>query len=129
YIDLDGFKSVNDSFGHFIGDDFLIALSKRFRQSVRPDDLIARLGGDEFAVLVSRFGADAELGAIARRLIACVIETDADMKLGRVSASIGIATFPDRVGDYRRLFAVADETMYEVKRNGKDDFAFAARAN
>lgn len=127
YIDLDGFKRVNDTQGHRIGDEFLIAVSRRFRESVRTGDVVARIGGDEFAVLVTRFDTDAELSAIAERLIACVAQTDEQMGLGLVRASIGIASFPDRVDDYWRLVAAADETMYEVKRNGKNGFAFAQR--
>jgi diguanylate cyclase (GGDEF)-like protein len=126
YIDLDGFKRVNDTQGHRIGDEFLIAVSRRFRQSVRTGDVVARIGGDEFAVLVARFDSDSELAAIAQRLIACVAQTDEQMALGLVRASIGIATFPDRVDDYWRLVATADETMYDVKRNGKNGFAFAS---
>jgi diguanylate cyclase (GGDEF)-like protein len=129
YIDLDRFKQVNDSLGHRIGDEFLIAVSRRFRQSVRLVDVVARIGGDEFVVLVRGFATDAELEALAQRLIACVTQTDEQMGIGFVRASIGIASFPDPVQDYRRLVAVADETMYRVKRNGKNGYAFAERLN
>ena len=124
YVDLDGFKQVNDSLGHRVGDEFLIAVSKRFRVSVRKADVVARIGGDEFAVLVREFSTNAELGEIARRLIACVVQTDKEMGNGLVSASIGIASFPDPVDDYRRLVAAADEAMYRVKRSGKNSYAF-----
>jgi diguanylate cyclase (GGDEF)-like protein len=129
YIDLDGFKQVNDSLGHRVGDEFLIAVSRRFRQTVRAVDVVARFGGDEFVVLVREFSTNAELDAIAQRLLDCVRETDEQMGVGFVRASIGIATFPDTVGDYHQLVAVADETMYQVKRNGKNGYAFATRAN
>ena len=125
YIDLDGFKQVNDSRGHRTGDEFLIAVARRFRKSVRPVDVVARIGGDEFAVLVRGFSMDAELGSIAERLIACVVDTGEQMRIGFVSASIGIASFPQPVEDYRHLLAAADETMYQVKRNGKNGYAFA----
>jgi len=128
YIDLDGFKRVNDTHGHRIGDEFLIAVSRRFRQTVRNSDVVARIGGDEFAVLVREFSSDLELAAIAQRIINCVAETDARMNLSLVRASIGIASFPDRVADYWRLVAVADDTMYTVKRNGKNGYAFASSA-
>ncbi|WP_321792504.1 GGDEF domain-containing protein [Caballeronia sp. J97] len=126
YIDLDGFKRVNDTHGHRIGDEFLIAVSRRFRQAVRGGDLVARIGGDEFALLVREFSSDGELAVIAQRIIACVGETDAQMGLSIVRASIGIASFPDRVNDYWRLVAAADDTMYTVKRNGKNGYAFAS---
>ena len=125
YIDLDGFKRVNDTHGHRIGDEFLIAVSRRFRHAVRGGDLVARIGGDEFALLVSEFSNDGELAVIAQRIIACVGETDAQMGLSIVRASIGIASFPDRVNDYWRLVAAADDTMYTVKRNGKNGYAFS----
>jgi diguanylate cyclase (GGDEF)-like protein len=125
YIDLDGFKQVNDSLGHRVGDEFLIAIARRFRESLRLVDVVARIGGDEFAVLVRGFSTDVELGAIAERLIACVAETGEQMRVGFVSASIGIASFPQPIEDYRHLLAVADETMYQVKRSGKNGYAFA----
>jgi diguanylate cyclase (GGDEF)-like protein len=129
YVDLDGFKQVNDSLGHRIGDEFLIAVSKRFRESVRKVDLVARIGGDEFAVLVRAFSTEAELGEMAEHLIACVAQTDEQMDLGLVRASIGIASFPSPVGDYQRLLAAADEAMYRVKRSGKNGYAFAAQSD
>lgn len=128
YVDLDGFKQVNDALGHRVGDEFLIAVSQRFRESVRKVDVVARIGGDEFAVLVREYSTASELAAIARRLIACVVETDEQMGIGLVRASIGIASFPDLVDDYRRLVAAADEAMYRVKRGGKNGYAFIARA-
>ncbi|MDR6383189.1 GGDEF domain-containing protein [Paraburkholderia caribensis] len=125
YVDLDGFKQVNDTLGHAIGDEFLIALAQRFRQSLRPGDMVARMGGDEFAALVSGFGNDTELAGIAARLMNCVGETDTQMGLGLVRASVGIATYPDRIADHRLLVAAADGAMYEVKRHGKNGYAFA----
>jgi diguanylate cyclase (GGDEF)-like protein len=125
YIDLDGFKQVNDSLGHRAGDEFLIAVSKRFRKTVRLVDVVARFGGDEFVVLVREFSTNAELEAIAQRLIDCVLQTDEQMGVGFVRASIGIASFPNPVRDYHQLVAAADETMYQVKRNGKNGYAFA----
>ncbi|WP_158938635.1 GGDEF domain-containing protein [Burkholderia sp. S171] len=127
YIDLDGFKQVNDSLGHHVGDEFLIAVSKRFRKTVRLIDVVARFGGDEFVVLVHEFSTDAELEAIAQRLIDCVLKTGEQMGIGFVRASIGIASFPNPVRDYHQLVAAADETMYQVKRNGKNGYAFTTR--
>ncbi|MFT4066625.1 diguanylate cyclase domain-containing protein [Paraburkholderia sp.] len=128
YIDLDGFKQVNDSFGHPTGDAFLARVAACFRASVRRTDLVARIGGDEFAVLVQAFSNEMELADIARRLIDCVVFIDEQMGIGLVRASVGIASFPDSVGDHRRLVAAADEAMYQVKRDGKNGYAFAKRA-
>jgi diguanylate cyclase (GGDEF)-like protein len=126
YMDLDGFKGINDSLGHRAGDEFLVAVSRCFVQSVRSTDVVSRLGGDEFAVLVRDFAADEQLAAIADRLIACVGETAGQLRVGPVSASIGIATFPGSVRDCHRLVDAADETMYLAKRSGKSRYAFAA---
>ncbi|MFM0222581.1 GGDEF domain-containing protein [Paraburkholderia dipogonis] len=129
YVDLDGFKQVNDMLGHRVGDDFLIAVSRAFRESVRKVDVVARIGGDEFAVLVREYSTAPELAEIAQRLIACVVETDEQMGIGVVRASIGIASYPDLVSDYQRLVAAADDAMYRVKRGGKNGYAFAAQAD
>lgn len=129
YVDLDGFKQVNDSLGHRVGDEFLIAVSRRFRESVRKVDVVSRIGGDEFAILVREYSTDVELAEIARRLIACVVQTDEHLGIGLVRASVGIASFPDLVDDYHRLVAAADEAMYRVKRSGKNSYAFADPAN
>jgi diguanylate cyclase (GGDEF)-like protein len=126
YVDLDGFKQVNDTLGHRVGDEFLISVSRRFRESLRKVDVVARIGGDEFAVLIPAFSSHAELEEIAQRLIACVVRTDEQIGIGTVRASIGIATFPDLVDDHRRLVAAADHAMYEVKRGGKNGYAFVA---
>jgi len=124
YVDLDGFKQVNDTLGHGLGDQFLVVVSQRFRDSVRKTDLVARIGGDEFALLVREFSTQVELGEIAQRLIACVGRTDEQLGIGTVRASVGIASFPDLVDDYQRLVAAADDAMYQVKRNGKNGYAF-----
>ena len=129
YVDLDGFKQVNDTLGHRVGDEFLIAVSRAFRESVRKVDVVARIGGDEFAVLIREYSTRDELAEIAQRLIACVVETDTEMGIGVVRASIGIASYPDLVSDYQRLVAAADDAMYHVKRGGKNGYAFAAQAD
>ncbi|MGF6770826.1 diguanylate cyclase (GGDEF)-like protein [Paraburkholderia sp. GAS199] len=128
YIDLDGFKQVNDTLGHRFGDEFLIGVSRCFRESVRKSDVVARIGGDEFAVLVREFSTQEELAEIAQRLIECVVRTDEQMQIQTVRASVGIASFPDLVEDYQRLVAAADDAMYHVKRNGKNGYAFVTRA-
>jgi diguanylate cyclase (GGDEF)-like protein len=129
YVDLDGFKQVNDTLGHRVGDEFLIAVSQSFRESVRKGDVVARIGGDEFAVLIREYSTGDKLAEIAQRLIACVVETDEQMGIGMVRASIGIASYPDLVSDYQRLVAAADDAMYRVKRGGKNGYAFTSQAD
>lgn len=126
YVDLDGFKSINDTRGHRAGDEFLTAVAERFRRAVRTTDVVARIGGDEFAVLVHEFSSKTQLAAIAQRLVTCVDEVAQERAISGVGASIGIAGFPDAVDDYRCLLAAADEAMYHVKRTGKHRYAFAS---
>ncbi len=84
---------------------------RHFHHAVRNRDVVARIGGDEFAVLVREFASDTELAAIAQRIIAFVAETDGQMGLGLMRASVGIASYPDRVADYWKLVATADDTI------------------
>lgn len=126
YIDLDGFKAINDTRGHRAGDELLAAVAKQFQQVVRATDVVARIGGDEFAVLVQEFVNETQLAAIAQRLMKAVSDTAGRLGIGFISASIGIASYPDPIRDRDRLIAAADEAMYQVKRTGKSRYAFAA---
>ena len=115
-IDLDNFKDVNDTLGHYTGDELLKILSLRLRNSVRSADLVARLGGDEFAVAVPDAGA-AELDALIERILvrlrAKVVVDGATLAPG---ASIGVANAPLHAGDAESLLRCADVAMYEAKR-------------
>jgi len=126
YIDLDGFKAINDTRGHRAGDELLVAVAKQFQQVVRVTDVVARIGGDEFAVLVQEFVNETQLAAIAQRLMKAVSDTADRLGVEFVTASIGIASYPDPIKDHDRLIAAADEAMYQVKRTGKSRYAFAA---
>jgi len=119
FIDLDGFKRVNDSLGHEFGDVVLQRASQRFTGAVRQSDFLARLGGDEFAVVMDA-ASRANAAALAARLIASLrgplIEEHADYV---VSASIGVAVYPEEASDSATLLARADQAMYLAKRMGK----------
>jgi len=115
-VDLDGFKEVNDSLGHYVGDLLLHQIGPRLEHELRPDDLLARLGGDEFAVLLE--GGDAAFAAtVAQRLRAALSQP---FDLGDVSlhidASIGIAVFPEHGIDGDALLQRSDVAMYQAKR-------------
>ena len=125
FIDLDDFKTVNDGFGHGIGDQLLIEVSDRLRGCVGQPNLTARLGGDEFAVLVEDpSGAGDRASVVARRLMEALERPfDVAGHQLRVSASIGIAQFGERA-DADTVLMQADLAMYHAKASGKGQFAF-----
>jgi diguanylate cyclase (GGDEF)-like protein/PAS domain S-box-containing protein len=128
FIDLDGFKQINDAHGHQAGDRFLVEVARRLRANLRASDLVARLGGDEFfAVLEDVQDADT-IETVARKLLSEIMRPY-DLGPGMqavVSASIGISIFPDDAADAGTLMRHADRAMYEAKRAGKNDFRFYA---
>ncbi len=125
FIDLDDFKTVNDGFGHGIGDQLLIGVSDRLRGCVGQPSLTARLGGDEFAVLVEDpSGAGDRASVVARRLMEALERPfDVAGHQLRISASIGIAQFGERA-DADTVLMQADLAMYHAKASGKGQFAF-----
>ncbi len=120
FIDLDGFKDINDSFGHEIGDRVLVTIGQRLKQSIRATDFVARLGGDEFAVLTEERADAKEIDALAQSIYTALHDV---MHIGPVdctiSASIGIAVYPDAGCDGETLLRNADSAMYEIKKSGK----------
>lgn len=127
-LDLDGFKEVNDAFGHRAGDAVLKTLAQRLGAHLRAQDTVARLGGDEFVVLLQQVATHADIEQAARRLIDTVFEPiEIDGRRVRVGASIGIAVFPDASDNINGLVHAADMAMYEAKSAGKGQFRFAPR--
>ena len=120
-LDLDGFKGVNDRFGHAAGDAVLVAVADRLRASVRDADHVCRLGGDEFVILLPDI-SDREAADIARRIVARVSEPFEFAPGGRVGASIGLASAPRDGTTADELLSAADRAMYEAKRRGKGGF-------
>lgn len=118
FMDLDGFKLVNDRFGHEAGDQFLIVMAERLRGAVRPQDTVARIGGDEFVIICEGFnGHDFEWQPLQRRLIAAVeIPMEIAGHSVRVSASIGLAV-GGRERDPESMLRDADLAMYAMKRS------------
>lgn len=124
-LDLDGFKAVNDGFGHATGDAILVAVAKRLRASVREVDFVCRLGGDEFVVLLPHV-TDDEAMSVARRIISCVAEPFEFAPAARIGVSIGIAVAPRDGTSADELLSAADRAMYEAKRRGKGGFVIHA---
>jgi diguanylate cyclase (GGDEF)-like protein len=128
FIDLDGFKQVNDSLGHTQGDILLVEYGARLRQRMRQGDTVARMGGDEFVVLIPDLARDtayATVDRIARALNEALAEP---FQLGEqhlVSpASIGIALYPDNASSHEELLKMADAAMYESKRRAPGGYCF-----
>jgi diguanylate cyclase (GGDEF)-like protein len=120
-LDLDGFKGINDGFGHATGDAVLVAVAKRLQASVRDVDFVCRLGGDEFVILLPNI-TDGEAAAIARRIIARVSEPFEFAAAARVGVSIGLASAPRDGETADELLSAADRAMYDAKRRGKGGF-------
>jgi diguanylate cyclase (GGDEF)-like protein len=124
FIDLDDFKTINDSLGHAAGDELLVAAASRLRACLRPEDLVARLGGDEFAVMVED-AEDAEAAAVrvARRIMdAFVLPVSVGAESVAVYLSVGIATSHAGDASAEELIRDADVAMYKAKTTGKGHF-------
>ena len=119
FIDLDLFKSVNDTHGHAIGDLLLEEVGRRIKRCVRESDTVARLGGDEFLVLLTGMGYPEQTLTVADKVRACLAQPF-ELEGNRVSVtpSIGIAAYPDHAREYELLMRCADEAMYGAKKNG-----------
>ena len=125
FIDLDGFKAVNDALGHHAGDAVLKAVAERLRSSVRHQDVVARLAGDEFAILLKDVSSAQTVRKIAENLLSALrrpIEVDEQGSTARISASIGIYIHMPGEHDASRVLSMADHAMYEAKRRGKNRF-------
>jgi diguanylate cyclase (GGDEF)-like protein/PAS domain S-box-containing protein len=121
FLDLDGFKSVNDSYGHNVGDALLQGVVARFLGCIREEDTLARLGGDEFLVVLNRIEADSEAEVIAARLIAALDEKSLIIEHHpcAVGVSVGISLYPQHGEDADTLIRRADIAMYGAKAAGK----------
>jgi diguanylate cyclase (GGDEF)-like protein/PAS domain S-box-containing protein len=125
FLDLDGFKHINDSLGHPTGDKLLQSVAKRLVDCVRGSDTVSRQGGDEFVVLLSEVGLSEDAAITARRMLQTVAEAHSiDQHDLHVTTSIGVSVFPDDGSDAETLIKNADTAMYQAKENGRQSYQF-----
>ncbi|OFZ87047.1 MAG: hypothetical protein A3F74_11395 [Betaproteobacteria bacterium RIFCSPLOWO2_12_FULL_62_58] len=125
FVDLDGFKTVNDTFGHETGDVLLREIASRLRACLREGDVIGRIGGDEFVVLIEEFAEPEQLALVARKIIEMVAQpAPVRGHECRVTASVGISAYPQDGKDSQTLLKNADSAMYRAKEQGKNRFQF-----
>lgn len=123
YIDLDGFKEINDSAGHKAGDQVLINVANRLCKVVRPSDTVARLGGDEFVLLLEGFKSDAQCLEILERVLKALREPhDIDGKNFIAGASIGVTLYPNDDDEPEIMLRHADQAMYQAKEKGRNQY-------
>lgn len=125
FLDLDGFKQVNDTLGHSAGDQLLQGVAKRLKETIRVSDTVARIGGDEFTFALYNIGTEENVALIARKIIAA-LSHPFDLKDAqcRVGGSIGISIHPDDSENIEELIVQADKAMYLAKQNGKNTYRF-----
>ncbi|MCW8972292.1 MAG: GGDEF domain-containing protein [Gammaproteobacteria bacterium] len=126
YMDLDGFKAINDQYGHAVGDHVLHEVANRLRTNIRESDQVFRMGGDEFTALLRRVESEEVASGIASKIIAVISEPICyrDRCLN-VSISLGIALYPFHATDMESLIDLSDNAMYQAKQAGSNCFRFA----
>jgi diguanylate cyclase (GGDEF)-like protein/PAS domain S-box-containing protein len=126
FLDLDGFKSVNDTLGHGVGDLLLQAVARRLSTCLRSSDTVARLGGDEFVVILPAIPGEEEVQRVAQKILSTLREAfSLDQHVVQVTTSIGISIYPNDAEDAEELLQIADNAMYEAKKLGKNRFSRA----
>jgi diguanylate cyclase (GGDEF)-like protein/PAS domain S-box-containing protein len=125
FLDLDGFKHINDSLGHTVGDKLLKSVATRLVDCVRSSDTVSRQGGDEFVVLLSEVDKSDDAATSARRLLGAVARTHSIGERNlHITASIGVSVYPDDGLDAETLIKHADTAMYQAKENGRQGYQF-----
>lgn len=129
FVDLDGFKAINDTHGHAVGDQLLKQVAIRLRACVREVDTVARLGGDEFVILLRDANSEIGLSQIAQKIIEQLARAfELSVAMVNISASIGMSRYPADAASADKLMRCADEAMYRAKHSGKNRYVFYRRA-
>ncbi len=127
FIDLDGFKSVNDTLGHDAGDTLLTKTAERLHDCVRDADTVARMGGDEFTVILSTISSVEDAKTVAKKIVGSLSRPfSIGDKKAQIGASIGISVFPENGTETETLLNKADDAMYVAKKCGKNDYRVSA---
>jgi len=125
FLDIDGFKQVNDTFGHLCGDVLLQQVAGRFRNNMRATDIICRMGGDEFMIAITNIVGKNTIENISKKLVDVIRKPfNIDNIKISITISIGVAIFPDDSKSMENLIELADTAMYRAKQNGKDSYHF-----
>ncbi len=128
YLDLDGFKQINDSFGHDTGDPLLRAVATRLISAVRQEDTVARLGGDEFVIALWELNNPDSVAKLVSKVIQIVSQPYCiEARTVCITVSVGIGIYPTHGEDIETLMKGADKALYEAKRTGKNDYRIATR--
>ena len=127
FLDLDGFKNANDSFGHDIGDKLLQEVAQRLRHNTRKSDTVARMGGDEFIVILGKIAAAEDAAIVAQKIVRSLsVPMDIEGNTCRIGCSIGISIYPDDGEEQESLIKQADHAMYLAKNHGGNAYRFFA---
>ncbi|MHC3993488.1 putative bifunctional diguanylate cyclase/phosphodiesterase [Thiomicrolovo sp. ZZH C-3] len=125
FLDLDGFKNVNDTLGHTLGDRLLKEVAERLKRTLRDTDTISRIGGDEFIVLLPYINSEKDITIVAKKMIDALQERwEFGDKAIFTTTSIGVAIYPDHSGDADTLIKFADTAMYKAKEDGRNRYRF-----
>lgn len=122
-VDIDGFKQINDTYGHYTGDRVLEGIASNLKKTLRKIDTVARIGGDEFAIILSQLTDEADVHIVADKILNAIrMTTVMDEQPFQITASVGITLYPRDGEDLDELLKLADDAMYQVKKAQKDGY-------
>ncbi|WP_145407520.1 sensor domain-containing diguanylate cyclase [Paenibacillus xylanexedens] len=124
FVDTDGFKQINDTYGHEVGDQVLVETAKRLKENIRSTDSVARLSGDEFSIILNQLNDDHDAEVVCEKLgAAFAVPIEVSGYSINLSLSIGISIYPRHADEPAELLRYADQAMYRIKKNGKSGYA------